>query len=222
MTQRCFQAEELSDILDLEEADPRRRHLDECPRCRALLSEYRDFLKPPQEMPGTNLEDAGSRLREVLEREIREGEPSSPVKRIIESRTFRMVMAVAATICVIIIAYSFKEDRPPESDGIVLREEPGAGREDEIALRPVQPLSEGAVKLSWRTAAGADAFKVYFFSAELEELAVLGPQTESSIVLQPGEIPGLPGSGTLLLWRVGALKEGDEIASSPLGTLRLP
>lgn len=222
MTQRCFQAEELSELLDLEEADPRRRHLDECPRCRALLAEYRDFLKPPSEISGTNLDEAGSRLRGALKREIYEGEAASPVKRVVESRTFRVLMALAATICVILIAYSFKEDRPPESDGIVLREEPGAGRERKIELLPIQPLREGAVKLSWRAAEGADAFKVYFFSGELEELAVLGPQAESTIVLEPGEVPGLPGSGTILLWCIKALKEGDEIASSPLGTFRIP
>ncbi|MHC4946294.1 MAG: hypothetical protein ACYTG7_25045 [Planctomycetota bacterium] len=62
MTQRCFQADELGDLLDLTADDPRQKHLDACPRCRALLAEYKEFLEPSQEgAPGADLKGAEAR-----------------------------------------------------------------------------------------------------------------------------------------------------------------
>ena len=52
--------------------------------------------------------------------------------------------------------------------------------------------------------------------------AVLGPVPEPSLVLNPDEVPILTDPGKVLLWRVTALKEGDEIAASPLGSFEAP
>jgi hypothetical protein len=75
MMQRCFQADELGDLLELTEDDSRQKHLDACPRCRALLAEYKEFLEPSGEelagAPGADLKDAEASLQAVMEREIK-------------------------------------------------------------------------------------------------------------------------------------------------------
>src|SRR4051812_47241466 len=46
---QCIDEQELGDVLALPQSDPQRRHVDECPRCRALAVSYRDFLDPASE-----------------------------------------------------------------------------------------------------------------------------------------------------------------------------
>ena len=60
MKDRCFQAEELG---SLREDDPRWKHLEECPRCRSLMKEYRAFMAGSGDV---DLGDAEERLGRVL------------------------------------------------------------------------------------------------------------------------------------------------------------
>ena len=45
MKERCIEIEQLDALLRLDAASPRRRHVEECPRCRALLAVYQEFLE---------------------------------------------------------------------------------------------------------------------------------------------------------------------------------
>jgi hypothetical protein len=235
MRQSCYRPEELAELLELEAGDPRREHLAACPRCRALLAEYRQFLEPRGAVPGADLPDAERRLRAVLRREILGEErtvPETPggrflarLRRIGSTPGFRPALAVAATVLLLFLGWEMYDRRPPGSGRPVLRQQSppeegaaGAG----FALEAARFREGGAVELRWAPAAGAEAYRVLLFTADLQELAVLGPLTETRVLFQPRELSRPLEPGTVLVWHVAALQTGDEIARSSAGAFRLP
>ena len=68
MKGECVRIEHMADIELLPADDPRRRHVESCPRCRAVYAAYRDFMAPAAADAGP--EQARARLEAALEREM--------------------------------------------------------------------------------------------------------------------------------------------------------
>lgn len=97
----------------------------------------------------------------------------------------------------------------------------GAGGTAGIVVS-IAPASAGVVEISWTPVAGADAYRVRLFGAELNEIwrrdGILEPRLRLAADARP---VGLA-AGTEVLVDVIALRAGDAIAYSRAKALRLP
>ncbi len=75
MKQRCHTPEEITALAELEPGDPRRAHVDACPRCQAVLLSFQEFLAAEPLPEGARPKLASKHLERVLQREIL-GSPS--------------------------------------------------------------------------------------------------------------------------------------------------
>ncbi len=224
---RCFEAGEIAEVLSLGAEDPRRRHLEGCPRCRALALSFRDFVEPGPVPAGARSAEAAERLSQAIAREIEAGArraASRPrtgaLRRWLEGwlgrPSLRPVWVTASVVVVAGAAVIAILSRPaPES---VLRGERPAA----LALQPVRQQPGGELRLRWEPLAGAVSYQVRLYATSLEEVARLEPVRVPETVLRREALPSGLASGTRLLWRVVALRGGDELALSPVGSLRAP
>jgi len=224
---RCFDASEIAAVLDLGPDDPRRRHLAECPRCRALALSFQEFLAPESVPDGARPAEAVRRLSRVVADETAAptragmgspaaGGPMGWFGRLWLRPPVRTAWAMAALVVVaggVFLAVHTRQGREP-----VLRGPQAAV----LALQPVRLEPDGALRLCWAPLAGAERYQVRLYSTALAEVVRLEPVTVPEAVLRRSALPrGIP-PGTALLWRVAALRGGDDIAQSPVGTLRAP
>ncbi len=239
---RCYAMEELGTVAALPPDDARRGHLETCPRCRALLAAYRDFMAAEAVPEGADPERADRQLSEMLERELAGGTPGAdarvvrapggfrpPVPRIGErlgawwrASALRPALAVAAVLIVAGVVYlSPAVRRAPETP--VLRGGPAdsLATPRSFALEPPRPTAE-AVELSWVAVTGAEAYQVILYSADLAELKPLPPVPTTRMVLRRDDLPVGLARGTPVFWRVLAFQGGEEIARSEVGSFPVP
>jgi hypothetical protein len=223
---RCLAAEEIAEVLSLGAGHPRRRHLDECPRCRALVTAYHDFLEPAAVPEGARPAEAGTWLSEELARAIGSSSPparpargQSLLQRVgdfFAAPALRPVWAAAAVVVVAGVVLTTLQLRP-EGEPVLRGERPAA-----LALEPAQPGPAASLRLRWQPLEGADSYQVRVYSTGLEELARLEPVANPEMVLRREQLPPGIAPGATLLWRVAALRGGDDVALSPVGRLRAP
>ncbi len=246
-TSTCVRVEELGDLLELPADDPRRRHVEGCPRCRTLLASYARFLTPGTPPAGARLEQAEVRLTQVLRGALHgssaapAGPPASPdraparaqgrpgfweqLRELANAPALRPAWAAVAILVVASVAFSLLDIRGPGRREPVLRGGAPPARTQAVAkpgLLPVAPASGGALRLGWTRVPGAEDYEVRLYSADLAQLAALGPTADTTLVLRPQALPARPRPGETVLWRVYARRGGDEIAYSPVGMLRVP
>jgi hypothetical protein len=219
----CVAAEDVGDILVLPEGDPRRLHLESCPRCRALVVSHREFLAAHDdesiygEREARQMDAARARL-------VAESRPATAHRGSAErpretwwDRWFAPSLRPAWAIAGVALAagavlYAARLRAPaPEP---VLR---GGGVEP-MALGEPERRPDGGVVLRWRAEAGAERYELHFYSTSLAELGQLSG-ADTSIVLAPAELPEAYRAGAIILYRVRAMRGGDAIATSPTGTL---
>jgi hypothetical protein len=76
------------------------------------------------------------------------------------------------------------------------------------------------VRLSWRVVNTAGKYIIRIRNADLDEIGLFGPIPDTSFVLGPSLLP--PDTPSPVLWRVIALRNGDEIGRSRPASLKLP
>jgi len=102
---------------------------------------------------------------------------------------------------------------------VVLRGE--SAQTDEIALTQApEILADGRVRVAWSPHPDADGYRIVLLSPDGQELSALAAGPDPSLVLDPSRLPGTAASGGVL-WRVEALRDGDEIARSRVAALPL-
>jgi len=216
-------ADRLGELHDAAPDDPRRRHLLECARCRALMRAHDDFVGDLSAPAGARLVEAERALGAFLEREIGHWRPAPASARPawIEWLWTPAARPAWAFACAAVIAGGTLlviQARGPSP--VVLRGAPPVAPGSELEL--LAPEFEGdAVMLHWRPAQEADAYLVRFFSEGLEEIGRAGPTPEPSITVRLSEAAPGAGRGEAVLYRVVALARGDEVGTSALGTLRV-
>ncbi len=230
MNEGCPRLEELAGLLLLDSADPRRMHVDDCPRCRASLAVYQSFLDPGLPPEGTRTSDAHRRLKKIVQRAIRE----TPVgSRVGESVTgwrglfqmaWRPSLGVVGIVVVVLVAFRLAgfPSRPGEDGRIIPRETQGQEATAPVLLEP-EFTAGGEIILRWRAAPGADSYEVLLFGADLKERKRLGAGSDSYLRLRPDQLRGngiLSETDSVLFWVVSAKSGGDEIARSDPGFVR--
>jgi hypothetical protein len=223
MSPECFSAEELARVLEVDPGDPRRRHLDECPRCRARLRAFQTFMAPPDVPEGADPRDAQRRLDAVVDALGKE--PARP--RAVRGRSslpewltgpvWRPALAAAA---VLVVASVLVATLTPRRE-LVLRGLPGDGARAELRLEAARVTGVGT-ELRWSPVPGEVRYRVDLFGSDLREIARLAPTPETRLVVTRSMVPDGVVAGTTLLWRVTALTDSGLVAVSPVGSLRAP
>jgi len=229
MKNECIDIELIPDTLELPSDDSRRRHVETCSRCSAVLASYQAFMKE-ETVAGADPEAAHTRLTAFVESEIgvtrEEGESparsSDPPRKGLLSRvtgTFFMRPAMAAA-ALVIVAAGVLWWRPWAPEEIVLRGSTPAGEIQPLVLSAPQILSEDEVVLDWTPMDGADSYQVHLYDEDLNTIVLFEPTVETTLVISRSVIPAdAPG---VLIWRVVALQKGDEIGSSDPVFLQIP
>ena len=235
MEQKCIDIEKIPEILELPVDDPRRIHLEECPRCSSALLTYRDFLKA-EAAPGADTSDAEKRLSSFIQSKIDDtssvkaadnnifgasvtGEvPERPGFPASIARTL-FLRPVWITAALVLIAAGLMWWQPWTEDKPVLRGTSTTvetGRVIDLAAPQLQ--DNGSMRLTWKPITGADSYQVYIYDQDLTELIRLAPVSEPTIDLRRSMLPS--GAPENLLWSVIALDGGDKIAISPPALLK--
>jgi hypothetical protein len=216
MNKLCVDIDQLGGVLELPADDPRRRHVETCPRCSALAVTYRDFVNA-EPVPDSDPEAAAVHLRGVLREEI-EGALASRAKARSSFFSLRPAWAALAVVLVVgsVVLIRMGPEGPQEQ---VLRG--GGTGEEPLSLAAPEFENDGSVRLSWRPLDEADQYLVVIYEPDLTELTRTDPVIDPEIVLYPRDLVGAA-SGSAVIWRVVALQGGDEIQLSAPGTLLFP
>lgn len=229
----CVAEEDLGDTLALPESDPRRTHLETCPRCRALVVSYRQFLEPGGDESnayGTSEARALDRFRERLTGEAPAAAAAAPsASRGREPRDreswwsklfappLRPAWGVLAVLVVIAGVWIGPRLAPPEPTS-ALRGNP------EAVLTLSEPVrrADGGVNLEWHAVPDADRYELRFFSTDLVEIGRRDLGDTTRVDLLNSDLPQTYHAGNIVLYRIVALKGGDEIEASSPGSLQKP
>lgn len=216
-TAECVEPEALDALLALAEGDPRRDHLRTCARCHALAESYALFLAPA-DAHESHVDDA-DRAFDALRARLLAGEVSPALRRSTWRDWFapalRPAWALAALTVLVGGALVVSRLQAPAPNHVL------RGTTDQaMTLAPPVALADGDVRLGWKGVPGADTYEVVFYSSTLDELDRAAAGAETSILLPAGRIPAVYEKGEILLYRIIASHGGDEVARSPVGTLR--
>ncbi len=212
----CPDVEALAALSGLSADDPRRAHVESCPRCRARLIALEEFVAASgSDVPEAEWHVAEAELRR---RRVSDGLVSPParppaVRRTWTRAVWRPVFAAAASLVVMIAgAWWVVQSRHEPT----LRALPG----DEWI--PSVESRGAAVTIAWRATPGADQYRVVFLDASLEPVATLevGPALEARVGREA--LPGGLAHGQAVMVEVHAIRGPDEVARSRAVPLTLP
>jgi hypothetical protein len=224
MSNECVSVERIAEVLELPAGDVLSRHVEQCPRCSSLLTSYQAFIvaDPPA---GANPDDADARLMQFLQGQFGPVEPTpysadtTPggggfFARLKGAFLPRPAWVAAAVVVVAAVVWwqPWNVAEPP-----ALR---STSSTSFLEMAPPQALSDGVVRLSWEATARADRYQVVLYSEELEEIARLDAGAETTYDLAQDALPA--GAPAVLICRIAALQDGDEIAESAPIPVEIP
>jgi hypothetical protein len=221
----CHAIRELPALGVLPAGDPRRAHLNACPRCRARLATYLEFVEAPPAVSGPQREEALARLGAALDREIlgraRTTARSFPAHRrrpwldgraLLGERGLPAgALAAAALLAVIGLTVLRVQERPP---GVVLRAQHGRGGTELPETVAGHLEDDGSLLLRWRPVAGATAYRVELLDGELALLAAFEAGADTQRVIPADALRRAVHTAGSHAWTVTALVHGDVIARS--------
>ncbi len=204
----CIPPEDLALLVALPAADPRRRHVEECARCRAAWLAYQDFVAPGR---------APAEVRDRLDRALAEacGLPvSRSPRRRAWSRLWPVPALAAAAVTALVIGWPRHATPPGDRLGPapVLRGEAAGGRWSPGSARR---LPDGGLELSWLSRPEARTYRVVLLRSDGEELLRFPAQQGTRLVLEPARLPAPAGGDGPLVWRVAAETPAGEVLSEP-------
>lgn len=208
--EHCHEITELADLAGLPAGDPRRRHLESCPRCRGLAAAQGLFLEPGDT---SDLEDLGGADAELARRldPVLAASPSGAAR---PARRRGPWYALAAVLAVGAIGLTTSE---------LLRMRDGAGPRVGERLRGAETaglevtVAAANVQIAWPDAPVLPDAGFFVFS-------LLGPGLEEigrRVVQQPGfagPVADLPPATAFC--QAFAVSQGDTVARSGIVALR--
>ncbi len=236
MKQGCYSSGDLPAILRLPPEAAERVHLETCPRCRALLLSYEEFMLDSSLPEGANLQDAEAKLHAALRESMARasGRPARSSSTMpagwirIFTRTIgrpSVLIPAGATILVAVGLFSGVLDLPSRTGPDRLRgSSTSNGAETPVAIRPLEPqvYAEDGIELRWRAAPEASSYQIVVFGADLHDLAHYGPFADTTVVIRRTDLHPQPEPKTVIGWQVFGLRDGSTVAISPVAAARLP
>jgi hypothetical protein len=211
---KCLENNELEEVLALPAEHPRRRHLEDCPRCRALLASYAEFLDPA-EQSGSRPGDARREIREALDSRIlgpdRSVEPSGNFFERLSAALWRPALALAAVVVIFLGVQNLFFDGPGE-----LRYRGEAYSGDFVF--PVETLEDGSLEFRWQSVDGADEYRLVILGADLLEKETLSAGADTFLVIPAERAETLRQAGPLF-WELNAFRSFDRLKGSQARSL---
>jgi hypothetical protein len=230
MSTPCIRPEDFGDIDALPVDHPIRVHLAGCARCQSRWQAYRSFLKDGESRPRSRSEaDADAALGAMIRTGFGPPETESESARrwipggwrsFFSSRPGRRLLiltpaAAALAVAIVMLATTHRAELP----GPAFR---GPESSAAVKIESAQTLPDGRIRLTWNAMAGADAYRVRVLDTALNPVFETTVEAETSAILHPSDLGAAARSGAGFVWRVTALREGEEIGVSGAGTLRIP
>ena len=239
MKQRCHTPEEITALAELEPGDPRRAHVDACPRCQAVLLSFREFLAAEPLPEGARPKQASKHLERVLQREIlgspspeaaseAAGNPAGPTRRSWREHLAGLlrppVLAPALAGAVVVLAILLFPGRTPTEPAPQYRGSSsettpaGTGDAHDFIATATTALADGGWLLEWRLSSETDRAVVILYAADLSELVRHEVTREHQLQLAASadHEPRFPAAARY--WRVLGLQGTEEVARSTLQT----
>jgi hypothetical protein len=218
MNGECVRVEHMADIDQSPLDDPRRRHLETCPRCRAQYAAYRDFMTLRPADPGSDPERARAELEAALEREM--GTPSKVAGTIAPRRAMRWAgwAAAAAAILAVSGVIWVRQTSIRPADAPILR---GPATRTTLVLASPSRVGD-AVELSWTSEPAATAYEVVLYDDAMREVLRVPTGAATVLRLTRPMLGERAAAGTDLAWRVVAMGETGELGRSSVGTFAAP
>ncbi|MBM3287242.1 MAG: hypothetical protein FJY88_07835 [Candidatus Eisenbacteria bacterium] len=237
MKPSCYSLEELVVAAEQPRGEPRREHLETCPRCRAALTAYRDFMDERDRLPAeARAAECSGRLQEILEAQIL-GEPvtrSAPDARragglragdgrrarqwlarlFVQAWRPAWIVAAASLVLAIIFiprALHREGERGPSMRGPDMRDPASPGQV--MLVSEARVLAGGDLEFAWAPTEGVDRFDVRFFDKGMDEVARRDAGRATSLRLSAAERTEIRGAH---LWQVVGLRGEEEAARTPL------
>ncbi len=223
MSEECISVEELERVLELPGEHPRRRHLDECARCRGLADMLGEFAAEAPAPPGSGFADVDARLRASIAgiTGIAEASPAAP-SRPGPVSWFRLPrwQPAFAFAALLVVGFGGAAIWRANAPAPLMRDGAGAQAQSFAAL-PERAVA-GGLELGWSAAPGADGYAVVFLDGSLREIARLAPLKNTRCRLDAAALPAGLAHGAEVAWQVEAFAGGDWIARTSARALRVP
>lgn len=232
MRERCFSPDEIGEIAALAPGSPERIHVESCPRCRALMLTYLEFLQDRSAPDGADLGDAETRLRaayrEVSLLKDAPGArfPGATLAGMIRHRSrgarWAWVFAPAAAAVLLVLGIDTGLDILRKHSGADELRSPtiphGATTPSTIELLEPRARGEDGLELRWRAAAGASSYEIVLFGEDLRDLARLGPFPDTTCVIRLLDLPDEMPPDAVIGWQVVGYDGSDPISHSSVRT----
>lgn len=239
MSPACPRLERIEELLALAPDDPRRAHLDECPRCRARIAEFTSFMEARPLPDGIRLGDARARLTEAVRREA---EPAMGSARIDRPRSgtgfwdriskplWKPALGLAVGL-LIVVAVGRVTDLARWGSTPIFR---GGDAAEQVWLPAGVWTAAGELELHWPRTTGADGYRLLFYGSDLLEIiridvddetraaTGMAAGTTTQFTLTADRVKRLGASGATIYCRVEALRDGDTVARSQPIPILLP
>lgn len=235
MNESCPAIEELEAMLALPAADPRRRHVDACARCRSLADMLGEFAATTTAPAAAGFAAADGALRDTISEltGVRASDaPTVPAEAPPAPReivppaaaprqpwwpfgTLRPAFAFAALFVVAFAGIVLWRAIPGAP---VMRDASGVGV---FAALPTRAIA-GGLELVWNAEPGADEYRVVFLDGTLREIARTPARPGTRLALESAALPDGLVHGVEVAWYVEALAGGDVVAKTAARTLRVP
>ncbi len=234
MKDRCIPIEELPAVMRLAADDPRRVHMDHCPRCWARWLAYQDFQNPDALPPEARGQEAGEALAAALEAKILgsaqpavEGPATNP--RRIDSLLRRALALLLqptlrpawAVLAVALLVVAIQQTRPPTSgrgDAVTLRgEDVTAGS---VLKATVESVGPEQILVSWHPMMDADRYEVALYGRDLVETRRQSTGQKTSLLVRTVDEAPASDSQTSRYLRVFAFQGQEELARSALTPIK--
>ena len=230
MTDRCREIEEFLRLHGLPLDHQQRAHADTCPRCRALLANFEEFISPTEPPVDAKRDEAVAALErfiyeelvstEAADHELRERKSHWWANMVRRPRPLWIGAGIAAAIVLAVGLRAILVGPGPETREIILRSETTADDRAPTDLT-ITPLAEGRFMLNWEAVPDAEAYGVCFYGADLSEVTRLDVGGGTSLEVDPKTLPDLIGQEQVW-WAVAAYRHGYEIGVSRLIPLAAP
>ena len=229
MSDGCYEIEDLDDLVAAVRQGTGPKHLDACPKCRALLASYRAFVDPPDVPGGSNVRVAseGLRLRVIANFPPGEGHTAETGSETARRPWLRIgipwLRPVWAAGLVVLVAFAFWEIGLNANRSLPSHVLRGDGATESAIVQVLAPrdAADGGTVFSWRAVPGADAYAVVFYRADLSEVGRRQVAADTMLVVPAAELTALT-AGEPIYWQLVALKSGAEIGRSTPRALALP
>ena len=201
--EHCYEPGHLPDPSDLPADDPRRRHLETCPRCRGRVAARELFLTPGDTGDLEGLAAADAELARRLEAAL-----ARPTQAAGVSSRRRFWYALAAILALGTVGLTVSEIQRLREGSL-----PRVGerlRGDEPATQVEVTAGEQGLRLSWAAAPPAETYLFRFLGADLADVGQR-VASRSSLALA---VSDLPAGGVFC--QVFALSHGDTLARSAI------